>query len=183
MNPETIDKILWLVPARYSAKEIKKLYAIEEQRRIFRNVLGSDILINEKKKFFLTKGHVVARHFYNSIHQQILTFNYVNISPQWSSINSGNMNITEQVIWMNNLLLCNRHWNLKYLILSGIGQIRQRNWQKHWRICGRTWDFAIRTFRHKRTEGIVFGCEPQEISNPKDILFLCCPRKHRFGCS
>lgn len=45
------------------------------------------------------------------------------------------------------------------------------------------WDFTIRTFRHKRTEGIVFGCEDQKIPNTEDFLFLCRPRKHRFGYS
>lgn len=82
----------------YTSSDINELYKIQNQKKTFQQLLNSDKWINEDKRLFLTRGHVVSRSFFNLKFQQNLTFNFVNISPQWISINGGNMQIVEQVI-------------------------------------------------------------------------------------
>lgn len=82
----------------YTSSDINELYKIQNQKKTFQQLLNSDKWINQNKGLFLTRGHVVARSFFKLKYQLNLTFNFVNICPQWDSINGGNMQRVEQVI-------------------------------------------------------------------------------------
>nr|AKB95592.1 DNA/RNA non-specific endonuclease [Laodelphax striatellus] len=78
----------------YGDVEIWKLYSRQKQRETLARILGSEDLastyIKDDKSYYLARGHLTAKADFVYGAEQMATFYYINVAPQWQIINAGN---------------------------------------------------------------------------------------------
>lgn len=80
--------------------KVNDLYSRNIQRETINGVLDLDAndytYIHKTDDYYLARGHLTAKTDFIYGSQQRLTFYYVNVAPQWQTLNAGNWNTMEQ---------------------------------------------------------------------------------------
>lgn len=80
--------------------KVNTVYTRNVQRETIDDVLGLDVdddtYIHKSDDYYLARGHLTAKTDFIYGSQQRSTFYYVNVAPQWQTLNAGNWNTMEQ---------------------------------------------------------------------------------------
>lgn len=80
-------------PGFYNGADVNEMYKKEKQLELFTTLLGSPKLAEklvEEPNLFLSRGHLAAKTDFIFELQQIATFWFTNVAPQWQSFNGSN---------------------------------------------------------------------------------------------
>jgi hypothetical protein len=86
----------------YPGIPVDDLYTRNKQRQTISNTLGSTLLgdkyIDESSDYFLIRGHLTANADFVYGSQHRATFHFINVAPQWQTINGKNWNSLEMSV-------------------------------------------------------------------------------------
>ncbi|KAI9550132.1 hypothetical protein GHT06_020089 [Daphnia sinensis] len=86
----------------YPGVDVNAAFGQAQQNKTIARVVGSETLaakyLNQKKNFFLARGHLAPDGDFIDAGSQDATYYYLNMAPQWQSFNGGNWNILETTV-------------------------------------------------------------------------------------
>lgn len=81
-------------------EKVNTLYSRDYQRKVINDAVGLPeddyTYVHKTDDYYLARGHLTAKTDFIYGSQQRLTFYYVNVAPQWQTLNAGNWNTMEQ---------------------------------------------------------------------------------------
>lgn len=90
----SVGRIQFLKGNFYKGISPNTLYTKNFQRKTIGMILGSqkiaDRIISNKTDLFLSRGHMAAKSDFIFGSQQLLSFYFINVAPQWQTFNDGN---------------------------------------------------------------------------------------------
>lgn len=86
----------------YPGVDVNAAFGQAQQNRTIARVVGSEALaakyLNQRKNFFLARGHLAPDGDFIDAGSQDATYYYLNMAPQWQSFNGGNWNVLETTV-------------------------------------------------------------------------------------
>jgi len=86
----------------FTIKDVNSLYMRVNQKYTINRLLGlpstSTHIFKDNSDYFLSRGHLTAKRDFFYAAQQNSTFHYLNVLPQWKTVNGANWNKIEQSV-------------------------------------------------------------------------------------